>query len=113
MEPESLRIYADFNSVDDEGWCWCLRYEKQPLDDFADAVGLVEGMAVVIYYEDPAEDFEFDATLSCRPSATSCTWMAFPHEGSFRVSEGFNNMKLRQVANGLTTVVPVKATTRQ
>ena len=71
-----LRIYADFNSVGDgEGaWCWCLRYNGMLLDEVAPDLNLSEGQTVVLFYEDPAEEFEFDATLSFRNGQ----WMALP-----------------------------------
>lgn len=59
-----LRIYADFNSIDGDGNCWCLRHGGAPLDEVAGELGLVEGQSVVLFYEDPSEEFEFDAVLS-------------------------------------------------
>lgn len=59
-----VRIYADFNSVTPDGWCWCLRHEGVPLDGVATALGLTDGQPVVVYYEDASEAFEFDAVLS-------------------------------------------------
>ena len=61
-----LRIYADFNSVSPDGWCWCLRHQGVLLDDVAAELGLTDGQTVVVYYEDASEEFEFDAVLSQR-----------------------------------------------
>jgi hypothetical protein len=61
------RIYADFNSVygDGRSICWCLRYGSplRDLDEFTEALGLHDGMPVVLYYEDESEEFEVSAVL--------------------------------------------------
>jgi hypothetical protein len=78
----ALRIYADFNSVtgpDATGreWCWCLLYKKQPLDDVAAELGLVEGMPVTLFYTDPSEELEVDGILSLRnPNSWGPRWHA-------------------------------------
>jgi hypothetical protein len=64
----TLRIYADFNSGSAKPGdpCWCLRYgtsPRRPLDDFEGELGLVHGLQVILYYEDPSEEFEVDAVL--------------------------------------------------
>ncbi len=84
----TLRIYADFNSCleDDRGmWCWCLRHNGRVLDEVADELGLHEGMPVVIFYEDDADEFEYDATLghSADPHWMGM-WMARFEETTFR-----------------------------
>ena len=83
-----LRIYADFNSIGDgdsnDAWCWCLRCNDKLLDEVAEELHLFEGQAVVLYYEDPAEEFEYDATLSFRKGR----WMALLEESSFRRLRG-------------------------
>ncbi len=76
-----LRIYADFNSRDEHGWCWCLRQNERPLDEVAGELHLYEGQPVVLYYEDPGEEFEFDGVLSYRNGG----WMALPDEASYRL----------------------------
>jgi hypothetical protein len=76
-----LRIYADFNSRGAGGWCWCLRHNGQLLDEVAAELRLLEGQAVTLYYEDPAEEFEFNAVLSYRDGR----WQALPDESSYRV----------------------------
>src|SRR5215469_1759254 len=55
-----LRIYADFNSVGDGdgAWCWCLRYNDRLLNEVAAELHLSEGQSVIVYYDDPAEEFE-------------------------------------------------------
>ncbi len=51
----TLRIYADFNSVDGP-ICWGLRYRAkagdvgEPLDDVAEVLSLWAGMAAVLTY---------------------------------------------------------------
>jgi hypothetical protein len=77
----SLRIYADFNSVDGGGWCWCLRYDRKPLGEVAEELDLKEGQAVVVYYEDPSEEFEFDAVLSFRNEM----WQANYDQSTYRL----------------------------
>lgn len=61
------RIFADFNSLYGEGGgtYWCLSYGSPPksLDDVAAELGLRNGMAVVLYYEDESEQFEVSAVL--------------------------------------------------
>ena len=61
------RIYADFNSVYGEGCsiCWCLCYglPLRDLDEFAEELGLHDGMPVMLYYEDESEEFEVSAVL--------------------------------------------------
>jgi hypothetical protein len=77
----ALRIYADFNSRGAGGWCWCLRHNGRLLDEVAGELHLSEGQAVTLYYEDPAEEFEFDAVLSYRDGR----WQALPDESSYRL----------------------------
>lgn len=76
-----LRIYADFNSRGSGGWCWCLRHNGQPLDEVAGELQLSEGQPIILYYEDPAEEFEFDALLSHRDGR----WEALPDDSSYRL----------------------------
>lgn len=77
--PTPLRIYADFNSVygDNGSICWCLRYGAsfQPLDDLTEELGLRDGMPVILYYEDAAEEFEVSAVLLEQPE-TNIRWHA-------------------------------------
>jgi hypothetical protein len=81
-----LRIHADFNSRGDGdgAWCWCLRYNDGLLDEAAQELQVSEGQAVTLYYEDPAEEFEYDAVLSLRNGQ----WMALPNESSFQRLRG-------------------------
>ena len=61
-----LRIYGDFNSCSKDArgvYCWCVRHDGQPLDEVAEALGLPDGMPVTLYYEDEADEFEYDAVL--------------------------------------------------
>ena len=64
---EKPRIYADFNSGagTDEDPCWCLRFGSplRPLDEVAAELNLRDGMPVLLYYEDPSEEFEVSAVL--------------------------------------------------
>ena len=80
-----MRIYADTNSKDNDAY-WRLSYNGRPLDEVASAVGLIDGMAVVIYYEDESEEFEWDATLHLRPTGKppAPQWVASVNEASFR-----------------------------
>ncbi len=84
----TLRIYADFNScIEDERgvWCWCLRYDGRVLDEVAETLGLVEGMAVTLYYEDDCDSFEYDATLGhVSDPHWRGMWMALFDQNSFR-----------------------------
>ena len=75
-----LRIYADFNSVSgtrEQTLCWCLRYGTplRPLDDVATDLDLHDGMSVILYYEDDAEEFEVSAILEEDPGST-IRWQA-------------------------------------
>lgn len=76
-----LRIYADFNSggLEGEGPCWLLRYgiPRRPLDEVADELGLVDGMAVTLFYEDDSEEFEVAGMLQ-RHDASNIRWQALP-----------------------------------
>jgi hypothetical protein len=75
-----VRVYADFNSVygDSGSICWCLRYgsPSRPLDDFAEELRLRDGMPVVLYYEDPSEEFEVSAVLIEQPVGAFPRWHA-------------------------------------
>lgn len=76
----TLRIYADFNSGGLQGEpCWCLRYgtARTPLDDLADELELTDGMPVILFCEDPAEEFEVSATLR-RHEESVVRWQALP-----------------------------------
>jgi hypothetical protein len=77
-----LRTYADFNSSmeDQRGvWCWLLRYDEQSLDSVAPSLGLIDGMPVTLYYEDPGEEFEVDAILGqIADPGWNQIWMALP-----------------------------------
>jgi hypothetical protein len=61
----ALGIYADFNSGagTNEDPCWCLRYGSplRPLDELAAELDLRDGMPMLLYYEDPSEEFEVSA----------------------------------------------------
>ena len=85
---EKLRIYADFNSSmgDDRGvWCWLLRHDGMLLDDVAASLGVYDGMSVTLYYEDPAEEFEVDATLGhVDEPGWNNRWMALPDWNTVR-----------------------------
>jgi len=49
-----------------------LRYNGHVLDELTEELGLYEGMPVVIFYEDDADEFEYDATLG---GSTDLQWM--------------------------------------
>jgi len=75
-----VRVYADFNSVkgDDGSICWCLCYGSplRSLDDFSEELRLRDGMPVVLYYEDPSEEFEVSAALVEQPVGAVPRWHA-------------------------------------
>ncbi len=50
MTDVPTRIYSDFNSRDQIGWCWCLRHDGWPLDDAAAELQLFEGQRVILFY---------------------------------------------------------------
>ena len=81
MPMPELRIYADFNSGGSPGAgpCWCLRFgiDRKPLDDLAAELGLVDGLEVVLYYEDASEEFEVRAHL-ISPKNSGDPWQALP-----------------------------------
>ena len=78
--PVMLRIYADFNSCDKNGYYWCLRYSGRPLTDVAQELDLHAGQAVVLFYEDADEEFEFDAVLHYADGF----WLAMTDDSSYR-----------------------------
>lgn len=88
-----LRIYADFNSTTENGWCWCLRYQGRDLDELGWELNLRNGMSVVLFYEDLSEEFEFDGTLSSFPDPGSgaTRWMAQPIDGTYRLLRDTSN----------------------
>jgi len=81
-----LRIYADFNSTTEDGWCWCLRYQGVPVEDCVEQLSLVDGMSVVLFYSDVEEEFEFDGILSYRACGPNLPlrWEARADERSIR-----------------------------
>ena len=80
-----LRIYGDFNDFG-AGVCWLLRYRERPLDEQAEELNLRDGMPVILFYEDPAEEFEFDAVLEFRPDEyPTSQWVARVDESSYRL----------------------------
>jgi hypothetical protein len=81
-----LRIYADFNSRTVDGWCYCLLVDGRKLKDVAAELGVYEGMPVVVFYEDCADEFEFDGVLSFRSSLplSGPEWVAIVDESTFR-----------------------------
>ncbi len=77
-----LRIYADFNSGGSPGSgpCWNLRYgpDFTPFDEIALDLGARDGMTVVLFYEDPSEEFEVDAELIENSLTDFPMWVALP-----------------------------------
>ena len=51
------------------------------LDEAALELGLTDGMPVVLYYEDPAETFEFEGTVHFREGR----WIAKASRDSYRL----------------------------
>jgi hypothetical protein len=86
-----LRIYADFNSggLRGEGPCWNLRYggDNKLLDELASELRLIDGMQVILYYEDPSEEFVVRASLIA-PSDEHGRWQALPDWDTFRRLRG-------------------------
>jgi hypothetical protein len=87
------RIYADFNSCMGDGrgeWCWLLRYKGILLDEVSPS-SLVpyEGMPVILYYEDPGEEFEVNAILGhVTQAGWDDRWMALPDWTTMRRLRG-------------------------
>jgi hypothetical protein len=75
------RIYIDTNDMSQDGWCHVALFEGRALDDAASELGLVEGMPVVLHYEDPAETFEYDGTVHFRGGC----WTVKAKRDSFRL----------------------------
>ena len=75
------RIYIDTNDMTLDGWCHLARYDGRLLDDAASDLGLTEGMAVVLYYKDPGEEFEFDGTVHLREGR----WLPKANRDSYRL----------------------------
>ena len=86
-----LRIFADFNSGGSPGAgpCWCRRYgkERKPLDDCANELDLTDGMEVILFYEDPGEEFEVKGRL-IEPRAEHDSWQAIPDWATIRRIRG-------------------------
>lgn len=78
---DQLRIYADFNDLDGDDVCWLLLYDGKSLESQAETLGLQPGMPVVVFYEDPGEEFEFDARLEFRDDR----WVALVDRNSYRL----------------------------
>ena len=76
-----LRLYADFNDMDRDGWCHLLRHEGRLIGEVAAELCLVEGMGVVLFYADPAEEFEYDGIVSYRAGR----WLARADLASYRL----------------------------
>lgn len=81
----ALRIAADFNSRTQAGWCWCLHHNNRWLNEVARELELVDGQQVVLYCDEPSDEFEFDAILSFQNGH----WLALPDETTYRlISDG-------------------------
>jgi hypothetical protein len=76
-----LRLYVDTNNMDQDGWCHLIRHEGRLIDEVAAELRLVEGMAVILFYADPAEEFEYDGFLSHRTDR----WLARADLASYRL----------------------------
>ena len=76
-----LRLYIDTNDMDHDGWCSVIRHEGRPIDEVAAELRLVEGMAVTLFYADPAEEFEYDGGMSYRTNR----WLARADLASYRL----------------------------
>ena len=76
-----IRIYIDTNDMELDGWCHLLRYDGRTLEEVAKDIGLTEGMPVVLYYEDPGEEFEFDGTVHFKEGR----WLAKANRDSYRL----------------------------
>jgi hypothetical protein len=57
--------------------CWCLLYgsPRRPLEEVAVELNLRDGMPVILYYEDPLEEFEVSEELLKRETVAS-QWRA-------------------------------------
>jgi hypothetical protein len=75
------RIYIDSNDMSQDGWCHIAVFEGRDLDEAASELGLIEGMPVILYYEDPAEVFEFGGTVHFRDGR----WTARANLDSYRL----------------------------
>ena len=88
----TLRIYADFNSVDGP-ICWCLRYGVtleqlgRPLDEVAEELQLRAGMPVTLYHIDELEEFEYCAVLELH-EGTLPRWQARADWDTFKRIRG-------------------------
>lgn len=87
----TLRIHADFNSggLAGEAPCWALRYgpDKTPLNDVAQELDLHDGQDVVLFYEDPSEEFEVSGKL-IEPKGPGHNWAALPNWETLRRIRG-------------------------
>jgi hypothetical protein len=76
-----IRIYIDTNDMDRAGWCHLLQFEGRALDEAVSDLSLTEGMPVVLFYQDPSEEFEFDGTVHFRDGR----WLAKAKLDSYRL----------------------------
>jgi hypothetical protein len=76
-----LRLYIDTNDMDHDGWCHLIRHEGRLIDEVAAELGLVEGMAVILFNADPAEEFEYDGIVSHRTDR----WLGRADLASYRL----------------------------
>lgn len=87
-----LRLYADFNSggAPGQGACWNLRYgpNRVPLDEIAESLEAHDGMVVILFYEDPSEEFEVEAVLR-REVGSEPEWSALPDWSRMRQVRAF------------------------
>ena len=56
-----LRVYCDFNDSTEDDLYWILWYEKKPLQDQIEALGLKDGDRVILYQDE--DDFDVQANL--------------------------------------------------
>lgn len=56
-----LRVFSDFNARTPEGVCWLLSYNRVPLEDQVQELGLGVGSKIVLFQDEG--DFEVTATL--------------------------------------------------
>jgi hypothetical protein len=92
------RIYADFNDWDADGCCRCIRYNHRRLEEVAGDLGFYDGMPVVVFYEDPGEEFEFDGVLELRPDGTEGgqRWVAVVDRNTYRLIRETSLEELRK-----------------
>ena len=81
-----LKLYTDFQAVDDDGACFILKHDRLDGEHCAEEVLLAKGDQVIL---DAHEGFEVLGTLDFKfvPVLGRQTWVAYPDWSTRRLKE--------------------------